>query len=751
MARDIRFFLAIAALAFLGAHVWFFPRSLGDIDTINFALGVEHFDVRQHRPHPPGYPVFVAMGKASTAALEALAPSWDRTERAAVGLATWGVAAGSIGVWIFTRFWLMLGWTPMAAWAAAALALASPLFWFTAARPLTDVVALVAAVAVQCGLLRAWRGVGADASSARIVVAGAAAAGLLIGLRTQTMWLTGPLLLVVVARDVHAGAWREAGRLLGAALAGVLVWAIPLVWTSGGLDAYLGALFIQGADDFRAVPMLATTPDAVLLGERLVSTFVAPWRVEWLGETVTLLAAVGAIATARRNGRALAIVLVAFVPYLIFHLLFQDVDTVRYALPIVVPVAGLAVHALSLLPQRAVPVLRILLVCAALVVAFPGLRRYHSDVPPTFLAFKEAAEAAAGAEVEPLVVTHDGMRRVADWFRPEWPSLPAQRPNERVWLRLVDHFRRGATGPAWFLADRRRSHAVLFDHRSRRVVKEYLRDPAVRHFIGQTRQDEVRWWELRQPGWMLGQGWALSPDLGAIAFADGREPHQKPASGFLRRAPGPHRLMVGGRCLACTSDGELVVDIDGVTIARWPIRPREPWFLLWIDVPGERLAGDGPYASLAVRVEPATGGVAPRVELAQFDFAPADQIMAALSDGWHEAEADTETGQTWRWSGERATMTVYGMASGARLLVAGASTLRDFERASIVTVRANGVVVRQFEARADFSETIALPASSVDPSIVTIETDQAFVPAERGQSADRRRLGLRLSRVDIRP
>jgi hypothetical protein len=61
--------IAALALVFLAAHVPFLPPTLEDLDSINFALGVRHFDVAAHQPHPPGYPVFVALGKVSTAVL----------------------------------------------------------------------------------------------------------------------------------------------------------------------------------------------------------------------------------------------------------------------------------------------------------------------------------------------------------------------------------------------------------------------------------------------------------------------------------------------------------------------------------------------------------------------------------------------------------------------------------------------------------------------------------------------------------
>ncbi len=59
--------LAALALIFALAHVPFLATSLEDIDSVNFALGVRDFDVATHRPHPPGYPVYIALGKVATA------------------------------------------------------------------------------------------------------------------------------------------------------------------------------------------------------------------------------------------------------------------------------------------------------------------------------------------------------------------------------------------------------------------------------------------------------------------------------------------------------------------------------------------------------------------------------------------------------------------------------------------------------------------------------------------------------------
>ncbi len=753
MASHLRLLTAALALAFLAAHIQSLPRSLEDIDSINFALGVESFDVAAHRPHPPGYPVFVAMARVSTAAVAMVAPGLDRGERAAVGLAIWGVVAGTLFAVVLVGFWVAMGWPPIAAWFAATLAIGSPLFWFTSARPLTDALALVAAVTVQWMLVRAWPVADRPLRIGPLVTA-ACLAGLLIGVRTQTMWLTGPLLAWITVVCLSRRNWRAAGALAVAAAFGCLLWAVPLAISTGGIDGYLTALAGQGQEDFSGVEMLATSNDGRLLAEALAWTFERPWRVAWIGDVMNGLALIGLVHLAWRRRTTFGLVVLAFAPYLVFHLAFHETETVRYALPLIVPVAGLAVHGLFLLPIRAAVVVAAIVAAASLVTAQQSLRSYGGSVLPTFLAFRDAQRDARSLPEAPLVVAHAGMHRVADWHRPEWPALPVTTPHESSWLRIVDHFRTGTTSPVWFLTDRRRTDVVLFDPRTRSVVREYLQDPEVRRFVGHLRQDEVRWWEIAQPGWMLGRGWALSPEVAGVTFSTGRDPLVAPAEGYLLRSDAPRRLMIGGRYLGGGRTAAIAVDIDGRTVSRWEVTPSEPNFLQWVELPGGVLAGDGVYAVMQVRVEAAGGsGEAPRIGLEQFDFASHGDVMAGFSAGWQEPETEVETGRSWRWAGPRATLLAYSGGGAVRLTLVGESPLRYFDRPSTIVVLVEGREVARFTASADFTETIVVPAAAftVSPSRITIESDQMFVPAERGDTPDRRQLAQRFFRIEAGP
>ena len=98
--------------------------------------------------------------------------------------------------------------------------------------------------------------------------------------------------------------------------------------------------------------MLATTPSWRLLQQTMQHTFVDPWYVPTLSHVVGGLALIGLVRMVWKRWPAAVPLLVAFLPYLIFHFLFHETVFVRYALPLLVPACGLAVVALSALGTR---------------------------------------------------------------------------------------------------------------------------------------------------------------------------------------------------------------------------------------------------------------------------------------------------------------------------------------------------------------------------------------------------------------
>ena len=197
---------------------------------------------------------------------------------------------------------------------------ACPLTWYLTARPMSDVPGLAAACAALGCLALAWwrqhprpRASGGSRRPRWRRRAGSSSSArcwpdFAVGVRTQTLWLTAPLLLLVLADRAGRG---MVGAMLGATVAftvGRLAWGIPLLVASGGLNAYLAALGSQAGEDFAGVEMLYLNPTPRLAAFALLRTFVWPWDDVALAGVVLALAAIGALALAARERRtALAV------------------------------------------------------------------------------------------------------------------------------------------------------------------------------------------------------------------------------------------------------------------------------------------------------------------------------------------------------------------------------------------------------------------------------------------------------------
>ena len=772
LSRRVTLALVAVAVLFLATRGFLLPRSPDDLDSVNFALGIRQFDVAAHRPHPPGYPVLIGLAKATVATRQAVPgissePAFMQ-EAQALGLLA--LIAGAMLIPVLPR--LFLGFeapepssgSTFRAVAATGLVVASPLFWLTAGRPMSDVPGLLGTFAAMAMLAAAWRqqqamtgsgtGLPSEASptarSGRLIVLGAFTAGLAIGVRSQVVWLAIPLLLVVLLTRAGRGA---AGALLGASITltfGVLLWAVPLVVASGGVGGYLAAVSVQAGEDFTDVGMLLFNPSPRRVAFALIDTFVGPWHAPWLGWTMVALGLVGVWAMLVQNRRGLLALLVAFVPYGVFHLAFHDTTYVRYALPLVIPVAYLAVWGLTALLRAAAPVVAAVLVIVALALSVPIGFAYAQEASPVYRAYADLAARVA----EPgTVAMHHAVSRA---LRGE--SLPVRRlesPLRHEWLEIARYWRQGGIGPVWLLADSTRTDIAAIDPASRRVVNTFRWGfPHLPLFKG-LRPDEVDLLELRPPGWVALEGWALTPELAGVAFRDRKGPALGPIEAIVRGRAEPGILMIGGRNLGKSGDPDVrfTLTIDGRTIDTWTTPTDPAFFLRFRPLDPTALGGGEGFASLQVTAEAADGSARPvQAAVEQFDVQPTDAVVYGFDRGWHEQEFDPVRGRGWRWTSETAVTRIHHGGHDLRLTLEGESPLASFERPSGVTIRAGDAVLARAALADDFSLSVSVPAAALDRAggELTLETDQTFLPADRRHgSADRRSLGLRILRLTL--
>lgn len=764
--------LVALAVAVGLAHLPFIATSLEDIDSVNFALGLRDFDVADHRPHPPGYPVYIALGKAVAAVTAPLAGGDGRSVIEARALSILSLLAALASAFLLYRVfaapravraesppWHTLD-TP--ALAATALTLTCPMVWALTIRPMSDLPGLALALAAQACLLTAWwwQTTPADgdsrmspetlAASGRMIVLGALIAGLAVGLRTQTLWYTVPLLGVVLVDRIGRGV---AGAIIGATMTfaiGALAWAVPLLVASGGLGSYLTALGTQAGEDFASGEMLYTNPAPRLVAMALVHTFVDPWDSVPLASVVLALAAAGALGLVVRERRTLAVVAGMSLPYLAFHLLFQDTAFTRYATPLVPVVSYLAVRGAGFVSARAVAPVAVVLTLWAVALAAPTLVEYAAQPAPA-VRVVAAMNAEAAAAPPAALAMHQTFQRPLQAERVDvTPVLPS--PPRREWLELAAFWRDHQAGPVWFLADPRRTDLALFDPQSRRDVRPIRWAPASRRIFGDMRPAAVDWVRMSRPRWFAEEGWSLTPETAGMARLMGRGPHLGPIVARVRRDPQAQRALIGGRNLAGAGDppARFTLAIDGRPIEEWDAAPG--FFLRTVDLPAGALAGVGPFASLTLQSAAASGGASIPTAIEQFDLQPYDTLMWGLGEGWHEAEYTPRLG-IWHWTSERATLRLLGATTAVRVDFEIESPLTYFDGPSQVKALAGGreLATSAIGAGTHWSFEVPLDALEASGGAITIETAQTFVPAERGGGSDRRRLGLRIFDISIHP
>lgn len=759
--------LALAAV-FLAAHLPFLASTLEDLDSLNFALGVRDFDPGQHRPHPPGYPVFIALGKAARVVLNE--PH---------ALAVWAALFGALAAFPLLRLFQALDrleqgstgaiddapwWSP--ACLATLVTVVSPLYWMTAVRPMSDSVGLAVSLLAQAllvtGFVRQFHDMpdargrfdpAVAARSARVILLGALVAGFAIGVRSQALWLTVPLLVVVLASRVGRGA---AGALIGSVAwfaAGALAWFVPLIVASGGPTKYLAALGSQAGEDWSGVDLLATHLSSRRLAFGLLDTFITHWA--GLGWIVFACAVAGAVVQVIRGRRTLGVLIAAFAPYAAFHLLFQESVTTRYALPLVVPVAYLAVRGVRVLGRWPMRAAVAACVVYSLVRVVPVTVQYSRVGSPASRAIADiTAEAARRG---PVTLGRHFMFARALEAELDSPAITVIKSRPRqAWQGISTFLATDGRTPLWTLDTPRHANLTNVDPHGRIVRRAYRWPFDVPTFLGGVRPGDVDWIELRDPSWFVMEGWHLTPDTAGIAAATGQGMGNGPIKAMIRPSGDAAVVMIGGRHLGAASDAALAftLRLGDRTIESWTVTPASPFFLRVLPMPAGALVTDQRWMTLSVEArDVSTGRYSPAGAIEQFGLAPLSRAMIGYAAGWNEQELNTVTGRAWRWSSGRADLQVVSAGGDVTVQIDGESPLKTFGRPSHVTVRCGTRVLFDDQVSADFGWRLRVSGADLAAAggVVTVTTDQTFRPFDRGENADHRTLGLRVYTVSVTP
>jgi hypothetical protein len=199
----------------------FRSHQLYDLDSVDFALGLRRFDPRTYQPHPPGYFLYVLMGRLI---------NWVMRD-ANLSLVLLSIAASCGTVYLIYR--LAFDWFGRGeARFAGLLFLFSPLGWFHGLVALT--YSVEAFFSTLIGYL-CWR---IQTGNRALIMPTGVVLGLSAGIRPSSLLFLGPLYLYSVRRTSLKR--RLAG--VGVLLLLLSSWFIPMIWASGGMSHYFGAL-----------------------------------------------------------------------------------------------------------------------------------------------------------------------------------------------------------------------------------------------------------------------------------------------------------------------------------------------------------------------------------------------------------------------------------------------------------------------------------------------------------------------------
>jgi hypothetical protein len=197
-------------------------RMLYNWDNVQFALALTEYDVVKHQPHPPGYILYVALGR--------LVNHWLADPTATYV----SLAVAFSGLTTFVVYYLAHAVYGRGTAVASAMLLAvSPLFWFYGSVGLTYAGEALIASVIAYFCYRALRGGESDAwlAAGYLGVAG--------GLRQSAMVLLFPLWLGAIAFGPRRARTLIVGLLIIVATA--VAWFLPMIWITGGLTRYVEA------------------------------------------------------------------------------------------------------------------------------------------------------------------------------------------------------------------------------------------------------------------------------------------------------------------------------------------------------------------------------------------------------------------------------------------------------------------------------------------------------------------------------
>jgi len=344
MTRRQRVTVAIAT-ALVAVSRWLaLSRTLWDWDEAQFILALRHFDIAAHHPHPPGFPLFIAAGRA----LHFI--GFDEFH----ALQAISFVAAVLIVPAMTSFALAAGADFLTSLLAALILAFFPNVWFYGGTALSDVPSMTLIVFALALLLR-----GAETGGGVVL-------GIAAGVRPQN--------LLMGIYPLRAG-WRTRPTLIAAVI--VIISYGAAIYATGGWTVFIDALRRHQA--YLAQFDAWTSPTRPPLTHLIDDFFVRPYRAQLINILTTLLVVVAIV----RHRRPSLIALASFGPFCLAAWLMLDrFSASRFSVGYAPLFAMLAADALSALRPRVRAIAGGVYLALMIVWTWPALRIVHTTISP---------------------------------------------------------------------------------------------------------------------------------------------------------------------------------------------------------------------------------------------------------------------------------------------------------------------------------------------------------------------------------
>lgn len=321
--NDLTGLFALAVFSFL-VRMFLLSDHPAEWDSANYCLGLLKYDIAEHTPHPPGYLLYIGLGRLVNAAL-------DNPHLSLAILSNLFAAAA-----VFPLFLLAARLTNRTtAWWVTLLALFNPIAWYYSCFGMSSITELFFAPLVIWLLLVGWE------KGALPVLLASFILGLSGGFRGNLIPFLGPVWAYAVWRAPIG--WPTRFLAAFALGAGMLLWWAPTVWISGGYTAY--------REINSEMQTFILHRDSVLFGasvERIAANLVRLGSTLWNGTTfLCLVPLVALLRSPRRSWERIVspeglLIALWLAPAFAFFLLLY-IDRPAYLLSVLPPLLIAAV------------------------------------------------------------------------------------------------------------------------------------------------------------------------------------------------------------------------------------------------------------------------------------------------------------------------------------------------------------------------------------------------------------------------